>query len=112
MPDEVRGAGAPQGLSWSWELDFEALARCAGDGSPVGVVGAAADGGSSDGGAADGASSEGGAADGGSSGGGAASGGAGVLADEEAAQQAVLAAVEEYGGERISLLRKIGRAHV
>src|SRR6266496_2492291 len=121
MPDEVRGAGAPQGLSWSWELDFEALARCAGDGSPVGGVGAAAyggspdgssadgssvdggaaDGGSSDGGAADGASSEGGAADGGSSGGGAASGGAGVLADEEAAQQAVLAAVEEYGGERI-----------
>src|SRR6266487_3798148 len=110
MPDEVRGAGAPQGLSWSWELDFEALARCAGDGSPV--DGGAADGGSSDGGAADGASSEGGAADGGSSGGGAASGGAGVLADEEAAQQAVLAAVEEYGGERISLLRKIGRAHV
>src|SRR6266536_2662651 len=86
MPDEVRGAGAPQGLSWSWELDFEALARCAGDGSPVGGVGAAA---------------YGGAPDGGSSGGGAASGGAGVLADEEAAQQAVLAAVEEYGGERI-----------
>src|SRR6266536_1430510 len=111
MPDEVRGAGAPQGLSWSWELDFEALARCAGDGSPVGGVGAAAyggspdgssaDGSSVDGGAADGGSSDGGAADGASSGGGAASGGAGVLADEEAAQQAVLAAVEEYGGERI-----------
>src|SRR6266536_1360551 len=106
MPDEVRGAGAPQGLSWSWELDFEALARCAGDGSPVGGVGAAAyvgsaDGSSVDGGAADGGSSDGGAADGASSEGGAASGGAGVLADEEAAQQAVLAAVEEYGGERI-----------
>jgi len=25
------GAGAPQGLSWSWELDFGALARCIGD---------------------------------------------------------------------------------
>jgi hypothetical protein len=123
MPDEVRGAGAPQGLSWSWDLDFEALARCAGDGSPDGgaayggssdgssadggspddssVDGGAADSGSSDGGAVDGGSVDGGSVDGGSSGGGAAGGGADVLADEEAAQQAVLAAVEEHGGERI-----------
>src|SRR5712691_12532269 len=25
MPEEVTDAGAPQGLSWSWELDFDAL---------------------------------------------------------------------------------------
>jgi hypothetical protein len=97
MPDEVRGAGAPQGLSWSWDLDFEALARCAGDGSPDG---GAAYGGSSDGSSADGGSSDDSSVDGGS-GGGAAGGGADVLADEEVAQQAVLAAVEEHGGERI-----------
>src|ERR1022692_3256685 len=35
VPAEMRGAGASQGLSWSWELDFDALARCIGDdGSP------------------------------------------------------------------------------
>jgi hypothetical protein len=28
MPDEMRGAGAPQGLSWSWDLDFDALMEC------------------------------------------------------------------------------------
>ena len=34
MPADLDGAGARQGLSWSWELDFGALIRCIGaDGS-------------------------------------------------------------------------------
>ena len=61
MPADPDDAGAPQGLSWSWELDFGALARCLGDdGSLDGDPG-----------------------------------------DEEAAQQAVLAAVAEHGGDRL-----------
>ena len=61
MPADPDDAGTPQGLSWSWELDFGALARCLGDdGSLDGDPG-----------------------------------------DEEAAQQAVLAAVAEHGGERM-----------
>ena len=28
MQDETDGAGAPQGLSWSWELDFATLMEC------------------------------------------------------------------------------------
>jgi hypothetical protein len=62
-------SGDSAGLSWSWELDFDALARCIGDDS----------------------SSEAG------------------LADEEAAQKAVLDAVEEHGGERIPAGALAGR---
>ena len=31
MPADPGGAGAAQGLAWSWELDFDALVRCLGD---------------------------------------------------------------------------------
>jgi hypothetical protein len=72
------GAGAPQGLSWSWELDFGALARCIGDDGSAG----GADGGEP-GGGPEGKAPRGGAQ------------------DEEAAQLAVLAAVAERGGERV-----------
>jgi hypothetical protein len=61
MPADPDDAAAPQGLSWSWELDFGALARCLGDDGSLD----------------------------------------GDPEDEEAAQQAVLAAVAEHGGERL-----------
>ncbi|HLQ53261.1 MAG TPA: DUF222 domain-containing protein [Streptosporangiaceae bacterium] len=37
MPGQMRGAGAPQGLSWSWELDFDALMDSLSEPGPHGV---------------------------------------------------------------------------
>jgi Domain of unknown function (DUF222) len=37
MPDEMCGAGAPQGLSWSWELDFDALMESLSETRPRGA---------------------------------------------------------------------------
>ena len=34
MPEVMRDAGAPQGLSWSWELDFDALMAAIADAGP------------------------------------------------------------------------------
>jgi len=81
MPADLGCAGAPQGLSWSWELDFNALAACIGADGPSDV-------GPSDVGPADGESAVGESA-------------VGESADEEAAQEAVLDAVEEHGGQRL-----------
>jgi hypothetical protein len=54
MPEERSGAVAPQGLSWSWELDFDALMAAIADAGPSGT-GSPGDGsareGSADGGA-------------------------------------------------------------
>ncbi len=88
MQDETDGAGAPQGLSWSWELDFATLMECltepgphdapgcrlgsappAPGRSPASAGGASADGGSTDTASAGGASADGGSADTASAGG-------------------------------------------
>jgi hypothetical protein len=37
MPEERSGAGARQGLSWSWELDFDALMAAIADADPSGT---------------------------------------------------------------------------
>jgi hypothetical protein len=34
MPPRMAGAGAPQGLSWSWELDFDVLLAALADAAP------------------------------------------------------------------------------
>jgi len=90
MSTDTAGAGARQGLSWSWELDFDALARCIGDeGSAGGADGERPGGGVED--AGPGCAVEdaepGGVEDG--------------VGDAEAVQRAVLAAVAERGGERV-----------
>ncbi len=90
MSTDTAGLGARQGLSWSWELDFDALARCIGDeGSAGGADGERPGGGVED--AGPGCAVEdaepGGVEDG--------------VGDEEAVQRAVLAAVAERGGERV-----------
>ena len=92
MPADLDCAGAPQGLSWSWELDFDALAAC------IGATGLS-DAGLSDAGPADAGPADAGPAVGGPADAGPAVGGP---ADEEAAQEAVLDAVEEHGGQRLS----------
>ena len=38
MPEEGNGAGAPQGLSWSWELDFDTLMAAIADAGPSGTA--------------------------------------------------------------------------
>jgi Domain of unknown function (DUF222) len=49
MPADPVGAGAPQGLTWSWALDFDTLARCIGDdGSSNDGSGGSPDGGPGD----------------------------------------------------------------
>src|ERR1700689_4698668 len=75
------GAGTPQGLSWTWELDLGALLASLTDGSPSDEVSAA---GRPDATAPDATAPGGGTPDAG-----APSGGAAGTADEEAVQQAI-----------------------
>jgi hypothetical protein len=135
MPVDRLGADAdtPQGLSWTWELDFDALTRCLGDDrslaarpaaspaagpaassapGPAGSPAPGPAGSSAPGPAGSSAPGPAGSSDAGQPGvpvagrpGVPVAGperfpGAG-LEDEEAAQEAVLAAVAEHGGERI-----------
>jgi hypothetical protein len=95
VPAESGGAGCPQGLSWSWQLDFGALMAALNGTLPPGLSGASpcgtservGDGGGGDGGVLPGP----------------------VFEDEEAVQEQILDDLERYGGPRVPVAALAGR---
>ena len=95
MPAEPGGAGCPQGLSWSWQLDFGALMAAVNGTPPPGAAPS-------------------GSAPAGAPAGGAASPDDGVvpgpvLEDEEAVQEQILDDLERFGGPRVPVAALAGR---